>query len=73
MNRPSWRKPFGILAIMGWITVWAVVIVSIAGSARSWPVILQVLFFGVTGIVWIWPLKPLLAWMEAKNHEETPS
>lgn len=62
--QPSWRKPVGMLLIVGIITVWAVVV----GSCSPWigqlPMIAQIAIYVVTGIVWILPLKPLLAWME---------
>ena len=64
MNEPSWRKPAGIFAILGLIAVWAVLVASFAAQIGGWPVLAQALFYLVTGIVWILPLKPLLRWME---------
>tara|TARA_R110000868_G_scaffold118062_4_gene313327 strand:+ start:3795 stop:4022 length:228 start_codon:yes stop_codon:yes gene_type:complete len=62
--QPSWRKPVGMLLILGIITVWAVIV----GSCSPWigqlPMIAQIPIYVVAGIVWILPLKPLLAWME---------
>ena len=62
--QPSWRKPAGIFAILALITVWAVLIASMAKSLGHWPVLLQAIFYLVAGIVWVLPLKPLLRWME---------
>lgn len=61
---PSWRKPVGMLAILLLITVWCALIVSFATVIGSWHPLVQLLFYVVTGIVWITPLKPLLRWME---------
>ena len=64
MNQPSWRKPAGIFAILALIALWAVLIASFSDRIGGWPVLAQSLFYLVTGIVWILPLKPLLRWME---------
>lgn len=61
---PSWRKPAGALAICVLIAVWCVAIASFSQAIGAWPPLAQLAFYGVTGIVWITPLKPLLRWME---------
>ena len=61
---PSWRKPAGIFAIIGLITLWAVLIASLAGEVGTWPVLLQAIFYLAAGLAWVLPLKPLLKWME---------
>lgn len=61
---PSWRKPFGMFVILALILVWVVIVASFSGLVGRWHPLAQLLFYGVTGLVWIAPLKPLLAWME---------
>ncbi|WP_375250468.1 DUF2842 domain-containing protein [Sphingomonas sp.] len=61
---PSWRKPVGMLIILALIAVWCVAIASLSATIGRWPGIAQLLFYVVTGIIWITPLKPLLRWME---------
>lgn len=61
---PSWRKPAGALAILGLIVLWCAVVGSLSGVVGRWPWPLQALFYLVTGIMWIAPLRPLLLWME---------
>lgn len=61
---PSWRKPFGMLAILALILVWVVLVASLSPWVGQWHWLLQLIFYVVTGIVWITPLKPLLRWME---------
>ena len=61
---PSWRKPAGIFAILALIAAWAAVIVSLSGTVGRWPVLVQGIFYLAVGIMWIFPLKPLLRWME---------
>jgi nitrate reductase NapE component len=61
---PTWRKPAGMLAILLLIALWCIAIVSFSGTIGSWHWLAQLLFYLVTGIIWITPLKPLLRWME---------
>lgn len=61
---PNWRKPIGMLLILLIIGMWAVLITSLSGIVAGWPGVVQLLFYCVTGIVWILPVRPLLTWME---------
>ncbi|WP_112382787.1 MULTISPECIES: DUF2842 domain-containing protein [Sphingomonas] len=61
---PSWRKPAGMLLILAIIAAWAILITSLSVTVGRWHWTLQLVFYLVTGIVWITPMKPLLRWME---------
>ncbi|MGJ3626099.1 5-formyltetrahydrofolate cyclo-ligase [Sphingomonas sp. MMS24-JH45] len=61
---PEWRKPMGMLVILGIIAVWSVAIISLSATVGGWPWWGQAVFYLVAGIVWVLPLKPLLRWME---------
>ncbi len=61
---PSWRKPAGALMMLGAITLWAILIVSLSPIIGGWPILVQTAFYAVTGLIWIMPMKPLLRWME---------
>ena len=63
-DRPTWRKPAGILMILLLIAAWAFVVVTVSERLPALPWPLKALFFVAAGIVWILPLKPLLRWME---------
>jgi hypothetical protein len=64
IDRPSWRKPAGIGLILLLITVWAVVVVTVAERLGTLPWPVWALYYLVAGIAWVLPLKPLLRWME---------
>ena len=66
---PSWRKPFGMLVILLLIAIWVIAVVSLSRIVGTWPVLVQLAFYLVTGIIWIWllPMRRLLAWMETGN------
>lgn len=60
---PSWRKPFGMFAIMALIAAWAVLAITLAERI---PILDNPVYYIFAGLVWIWvlPLRRLLAWME---------
>jgi hypothetical protein len=64
MTEPSWRKPAGIFAILLLIGLWAIMVSSLAGTVGNWPILAQSLFYLIAGIAWVFPLRPLLRWME---------
>ena len=64
MSEPSGRKLAGIALIMALIAAWALLVASLSATVGGWPVLVQALFYLVTGLIWIAPLKPLLRWME---------
>jgi Protein of unknown function (DUF2842) len=68
--KPTWRKPFGMILILVMITVWAWGIVSFSAEIGRLHVILQIIVFAITGILWIAPLKPLLLWMDQGKWRE---
>ncbi len=64
MTEPSWRKPIGILLILLIILAWAVTVASAAPWIGRFHTLVQAVIYVVAGVIWILPLKPLLAWME---------
>lgn len=62
--QPSWRKPVGMLLIVAIIAMWAVIVASCSGWIGQLPMLAQIVIYVFAGIVWILPMKPLLAWME---------
>ena len=67
---PSGRKLAGIGLIVALIALWALLVASLSGTVGSWPVLVQALFYLLTGIIWIAPLKPLLRWMETGRFSQ---
>ncbi|MEO5866220.1 MAG: DUF2842 domain-containing protein [Sphingomonas sp.] len=63
---PSWRKPAGMLLILALIGIWVVLIASLSNMVGGWPALVQLGFYLVTGIAWIWllPMRRILLWME---------
>lgn len=68
--QPSWRKPAGIFGILTYIVLWAILVASLASWVGKWPILAQAIFYLVAGIVWIFPLKPVLKWMETGHFKD---
>jgi hypothetical protein len=64
--RPTFRKPFGALLILALIVLWVTLVVQLSGPVGRLPALVQLVFYLVAGIGWLWllPLRRLLAWME---------
>ena len=62
--KPTLRKPAGVLGMVAGLVVYAVLIASLAGPIGRLPVLVQAVLYLVLGIIWIFPLRPLLTWME---------
>ena len=63
-EQPSWRKPAGTLMIVALIIVWSLIIVVLTPQIMALPFVVQMIVYLVAGIIWIFPLRPLLQWME---------
>jgi Protein of unknown function (DUF2842) len=71
-EKPSIRKPVGVLAILLLIAIWAALIASLSATVGKLPVLAQVAFYIIAGIMWILPLKPVLYWMETGRFRIPP-
>jgi membrane protein implicated in regulation of membrane protease activity len=63
-EEPRSRPVAGAFMIMAIIIVWAALIVSLSNEIAAWPWPVQAIFYIAAGIVWIFPLKPILRWSE---------
>jgi hypothetical protein len=70
MIEPSGRKLAGIAGLLALIALWALLVASLADIVGDWPVLVQALFYLVTGIIWIVPLRPMLRWMETGRFRQ---
>ena len=56
-ERPSWRKPVGMFAIISLIFIWVFAIVSLSGYIGQIHILAQAFVYLVAGIIWIAPLR----------------
>jgi hypothetical protein len=63
VSEPSWRKPVGVLALLVYLALYAILVASLADWLSSLPMALMVAAYVVFGLAWVLPLKPLFVWM----------
>jgi hypothetical protein len=63
-HQPSWRKPAGMLLILLGIALWVGLIASFSAQIARLPQLAQGLIYVTAGLVWIFPMRPILVWME---------
>ncbi|NJM51273.1 MAG: DUF2842 domain-containing protein [Sphingomonadales bacterium] len=63
-HKPSWRKPAGVLLILVYIMIWAVIVVSQWELIGKLPILVQAVIYLIAGVIWLFPLRPLMIWME---------
>ncbi|KPF83462.1 MAG: DUF2842 domain-containing protein [Sphingomonadales bacterium] len=62
--QPTWRKPFGILALILALFGYALIVAGLSGPIGKLPVLAQTLVYVILGTVWLLPLRRFLIWME---------
>jgi hypothetical protein len=64
-EEPTWRIPVGILLLFLALILYALAVAAwIAPLIANWPGLAQAPVYVVLGIVWLFPLKRFLVWME---------
>ena len=61
---------FGIIA---WIIAWIAAIVTFADTISAWPVLVQAVFYLVTGLIWIVPMGGVMRWMATGSWKKPQS
>ncbi len=61
---PTWRIPFGTLLMLAIIGLWAVIVASQAPRISALPISIQAIIYLIAGIIWIFPMRPIIVWME---------
>lgn len=69
---PTWRKPAGVLLILGIIGAWAWLVTSCVDWLGDVPTWVALTIYAVAGIIWIVPLRPILIWMETGRFRAIP-
>ena len=60
---PTWRKPVGMLGLIVYIAVYALIVSVLSDSLAGLPGYMQTIAYAVAGVAWVAPLKPLFLWM----------
>ena len=63
-DKPTLRIPFGILALLAALVVYALAAMWASQWIERLPTLLQAVVYLTLGLVWLLPLKRFLIWME---------
>ena len=78
-EKPTWRMPVGMLGILLIIMIWSGVVVNLIDRISGLNFWLQLPIYIFAGVIWIFPIKPILVWMNtgrwrhSKNSENGAS
>jgi hypothetical protein len=61
----SARKAIGAVGILVFLVIYVVAAVMIGEQLHAMPWA-ALAFYGIAGVAWVFPLRPLFAWMHAK-------
>jgi hypothetical protein len=64
MTEPAPRKLAGIALILAIIVLWATFVASLSPFVGKWPALVQAPYYLVVGVAWVFPLKPLIRWIQ---------
>ena len=61
--KPKWRNGAGMALILLVIALWSLAVLALSPWVEQLPKVLEMLFYVAAGIGWVFPVRPLLAWM----------
>lgn len=70
--QPSARKLAGIAIILAIIVAWAAFVATLAPFVGRWPVLVQAPYYLIVGVAWVFPLKPLVRWIQTGSFRTRP-
>lgn len=62
-DAPNWRAPVGVILMLVFILIWSGIVVSLIDWISGLNFWLQLPIYVIAGIIWIYPIKPLLLWI----------
>ena len=65
-NKPSSRSGIGMLILIVGLTLYAFLAAAIGEQLEDFGLAVQMIYYLIAGIVWIFPVKKLLQWMGGK-------
>ena len=62
--KPKWRNGVGMMLMLLAILLWCIAVLLLSPLVARLPFLIEMLFYAVAGIGWVFPMRPLLMWME---------
>ncbi|MBZ6378753.1 hypothetical protein B5C34_11265 [Pacificimonas flava] len=61
---PKLRKPLGVILMIALIALYVLIVTALSDPISTLPIMVQTPIWIALGIAWIFPLKPLVRWIE---------
>lgn len=66
---PNLRNLIGVLGLIFGLGVYGLLIAELSTHLGNMPFVVEVIFYIIAGLIWLWPARALLRWMLAGNLE----
>lgn len=66
-DKPNPRNLFGMIALLLGLAVYGIVIAELAKRMGDIPFLVEMVFYVIAGLIWLWPARALVRWMVAGN------
>ena len=70
-EEPKLRKPLGVILLIVLMFAYALIVARLADPVLTLPILLQLPIWIALGIAWIFPMKPLVRWIETGRWSAT--
>lgn len=67
--RPSSRSLIGMFVLIFGLALYAFAAAAIGDIIEPWPLAIEMIFYLIAGILWIFPAKKILEWM-GRGHKK---
>jgi uncharacterized membrane protein len=68
-ERPSVRSLIGMFALISGLIAYAFAAAAIGDLITDWPLAIEVVYYIIAGILWIFPARKILEWM-GRGHKK---
>ncbi|MEO0411645.1 MAG: DUF2842 domain-containing protein [Pseudomonadota bacterium] len=67
---PNSRNLVGTLALLLGLGIYALIVAELSVRIGDLPFIVEVVFYIIAGLIWLWPARALVRWMLAGNIKD---
>lgn len=69
-DKPNIRNLVGMIALLLGLAVYGLIVAELSARMGDIPFLVEMVFYIIAGLVWLWPARALVRWMLAGNLED---
>lgn len=66
-DKPNIRNLIGTLVLIFGLGLYGLIVAELSVQMGALPFIVEVIFYLIAGLIWLWPARALVRWMMAGN------